>query len=79
MLADKIALSDVIGAGVGKTEKPKTAWGSYAATDVIRLSKQTEGPAFDGQLNILLSGGMSEPLVDFVLTRKADDLLFPRE
>ncbi|KAG6118807.1 hypothetical protein E4U13_008251 [Claviceps humidiphila] len=56
VLADKIALSDVIGAGVGKTEKPKTAWGSYAATDVIRLSKQTEGPAFDGQLNILLSG-----------------------
>ncbi|KAG5960551.1 hypothetical protein E4U58_004633 [Claviceps cyperi] len=53
---DKIALSDVIGSGVGKTEKPKTAWGSYAATDVIRFSKQTEGPAFDGQLNILLSG-----------------------
>ncbi|KAG6209117.1 hypothetical protein E4U35_007592 [Claviceps purpurea] len=54
--ADKITLSDVIGADVDKTKKPKTAWGSYAATDVIRLSKQTEGPAFDGQLNILLSG-----------------------
>ncbi|KAG6022118.1 hypothetical protein E4U19_005262 [Claviceps sp. Clav32 group G5] len=53
---DKITLADVVGSGVGKTEKPKSAWGSYAATDVIRLSKQTEGPAFDGQLNILLSG-----------------------
>ncbi|KAG6021187.1 hypothetical protein E4U41_002604 [Claviceps citrina] len=37
-------------------EEPCTPWAKYAATDVIRFSRQTEGPAFDGELNVFLGG-----------------------
>ncbi|KAG5978949.1 hypothetical protein E4U55_005718 [Claviceps digitariae] len=54
---DQVQLSDVIGSAAQEAaQKASTAWATYAATDVINLSRQTEGLAFDGQLNILLSG-----------------------
>ncbi|KAG6000159.1 hypothetical protein E4U54_001527 [Claviceps lovelessii] len=61
----KIELSDVIGAEAHSPEETSKPWANYAATDVINFSRQTEGVGFDGQLNILLSGGTSIPYGHF--------------
>ncbi|KAG5925850.1 hypothetical protein E4U42_003888 [Claviceps africana] len=53
---NQIHLCDVIGPKAYKAQTRPRAWAGYAATDVIHFSRQTEGLAFDGQLNILLNG-----------------------
>ncbi|KAG6003579.1 hypothetical protein E4U21_001866 [Claviceps maximensis] len=58
-MPDRILLSDVIDMQSRENEIASTPWACYPATDVIKFSRQTEGAAFDGQLNILLSGVFS--------------------
>ncbi|KAG5949363.1 hypothetical protein E4U53_005906 [Claviceps sorghi] len=57
---EAIQLTDV----VGTKSQQATAWAGYAATDVIHFSRQTEGLAFDGQLNVLLSGDSDHFLIN---------------